>query len=122
MFFIGVFGIGNGRKEVRRIESGYCKKCNTAVSGVLFKEYTYFHFFFIKVFKWNTEYYFICDRCTSIYKVKNDAGNLIASGSKQELTYWDIEGDTIGGSNVCPNCRHELEPRFEYCPYCGWKL
>lgn len=122
MFFVGIFGIGSKREEVRNISSGYCKGCNTTAKGTIFKEYTYFHFFFIKVFKWNTEYYYVCNRCGSICRVKIDAGKLIESGLKSELTYWDIDGETVVGNNVCSNCRHELEPRFEYCPYCGWKL
>ena len=101
MFFIGVFGIENKDKEIKSLNNISCKKCNMTVTGNLIKNFDFFHFFFIPIFKWNEKYYVVCDKCKSVYIIPNDKGKAIEHDENIEISYWDMqEAYTDGYSNV----------------------
>lgn len=127
MFFIGVFGVDNKEKEVKIINNLTCKNCSISTKGRLMKSFTFFHFFFIPLFKWNENYYVICDGCNSIYSISREKGKAIESGECLEITYWDLNEVNNRGENYysikrCSKCNKQLDTSFEYCPYCGEKL
>lgn len=127
MFFIGVFGVDNKEKEVKIINNLTCKNCNISNKGRLIKTFTFFHFFFIPLFKWNENYYVICDGCNSIYSISREKGKAIESGEYLEITYWDLNEVNNRRENYysikrCSKCNKQLDTSFEYCPYCGKKL
>lgn len=127
MFFIGVFGVDNKEKEVKIINNLTCKNCSISNKGRLIKTFTFFHFFFIPLFKWNENYYVICDGCNSIYSISREKGKAIESGEYLEITYWDLNEVNNRGENYysikrCSKCNKQLDTSFEYCPYCGEKL
>lgn len=127
MFFIGIFGIENKQKEIKILKNIYCKKCNENLSGKLIKIFNCFHFFFIPVFRWNEHFYFICNRCNSVYEIPKEKGNKIEKGESIDITYWDlnpieIKYDSYEKINRCSNCGKILKDDFRYCPYCGTKL
>lgn len=127
MFFIGIFGIDSKEKEIKIINSLCCKKCNISNSAKLIKTFTFFHFFFIPLFKWNESYYVICKGCNSIYSISKEKGKAIERGENIEITYWDLNGVNNNSRsyysiNRCPKCNREIDRSFEYCPYCGEKL
>ena len=51
MFFIGVFGIDNKEKEIKILNNFCCKNCNESSETKLIKTYSFFHFFFLPLFK-----------------------------------------------------------------------
>ena len=71
MFFIGIFGIDSKEKEIKNLINSYCKKYNISSDLTLIKSFTFFHFFFIPLFKWNEvknsygDYYSVkrCSKC-----------------------------------------------------------
>ena len=69
MFFIGVFGIDNKEKEIKILNNFCCKNCNESSEAKLIKTYSFFHFFFLPLFKWNEKYYVICNGCNSIFNI-----------------------------------------------------
>jgi len=129
MFFIGVFGIENKDKEIKSLNNISCKKCNMTVTGNLIKNFDFFHFFFIPIFKWNEKYYVVCDQCKSVYIIPKDKGKAIEHGENIEISYWDMqEAYTYGYSNnyydenKCKNCGTKVDSKFKYCPHCGAKI
>jgi hypothetical protein len=130
MFFIGIFGIENKDKEIQILNNLSCKKCNTIVSGRLIKNFDFFHFFFIPLFKWNEKYYVVCDNCRSIFIIPREKGKAIENGDHVEITYWDLQEATNGNyseshheENVfCRNCGKKVDPSFQFCPHCGAKI
>ncbi|MBY0756764.1 zinc ribbon domain-containing protein [Clostridium sardiniense] len=130
MFFIGIFGIESGQKEIKTLNNISCKVCNFNTTGQLIKTFSLFQFFFIPIFKWNEMYYIKCNRCSTIYEIPKDKGKKIENGEDVDITYWDLNEIDNGHSdnhyyspkNICPSCGRTLEGDFKYCPYCGTKI
>ena len=127
MFFIGIFGIENKEKEIKKLNELCCKNCNIASELILIKIFTFFHFFFIPLFKWNENYYVVCRKCGSVYSILKEKGKSIEKGENIEITYWDLNEvkNSYGGYysvKRCSKCNREVESSFEYCPYCGEKI
>lgn len=128
MFFIGIFGIENKDKEVKDLNNLTCKKCNSTIKGKLIKNFDFFHFFFIPIFKWNEKYYVLCNRCKCLYSIPKEKGKAIEEGEEVNITYWDLQevysDNNINFNNsydmkICPNCGEQVKRDFKYCPYCG---
>ncbi|GAA0070493.1 zinc ribbon domain-containing protein [Clostridium sardiniense] len=130
MFFIGIFGIESGQKEIKTLNNIPCKVCNVNTTGQLIKTFSLFQFFFIPIFKWNEMYYIKCNRCSTIYEIPKDKGKKIENGEDVDITYWDLNEIDNGHSdnyyyspkNICPSCGRTLEKDYKYCPYCGTKI
>ena len=103
MFFIGVFGIENKNKEIKYIENLNCKNCNNIVRGKLIKSFSFFHFFFIPIFKWNEKYYVICEGCNSVFSIPQEKGKATEKGENIHITYWDLN-EVSGRNNRCSHC------------------
>lgn len=129
MFFIGIFGIENKDKEIKNLNNIGCRICNKTISGRLVKNFDFFHFFFIPLFKWSEKYYVVCNECKSVYIIPSDKGKAIERGEKIEVTYWDLQeiktqyyDENYYNGNKCANCRGKLDGNFKYCPHCGVKI
>ena len=127
LFLIGIFGIDNKIKEIKNLTNFCCKNCNISNGGKLIKSYTFFHFFFIALFRWNEDYYVICNGCNTSFSIPKEKGKAIERGEDIEITYWDfkeVNKDYGGYYTVkrCARCSREVENTFEYCPYCGEKI
>ena len=127
MFFIGIFGVENKQKEIKILNDIQCRNCDKGSGGKLIKTFSFFHFFFIPLFRWNEKYYIICNGCNSAYEIPKDKGKRIEKGENIDVSYWDLKpvetvhGNYFGG-NRCRHCGKVVEAGFEYCPYCGEKL
>lgn len=123
MFFIGIFGVDTKEKKIKELENFYCKACNREEVGQLIKTYSYFHFFFIPIAKWNENYYVLCNNCNSIYQISKEKCKKIERGEEGNISYWDLkELKNNYGKRICKACNNEAEENFKYCPYCGEKL
>lgn len=128
MFFIGIFGIENKEKEIKIINNFTCKGCNRLTMGRVIKQYEFFHFFFIPIFKWNEKYYVKCESCNKIFSISKEKGKMIERGENIELTYWDLNevnnayGYDYNINNVCKNCGKVIDSKYKYCPYCGHEI
>lgn len=123
MFLIGVFGVENKDKEIKELNNLTCKKCNNTIQCKLIKNFDFFHFFFIPLFKWNERYYIVCNRCKCLYSIHKDKGKAIENGEEVNITYWDLQeiySDNSHEMERCPSCGEQLLKRdYNYCPYCG---
>lgn len=123
MFFVGIFGIESKEKKIKELPNILCKSCNKVEIGQLIKTYSYFHFFFVPIFKWNESYYVVCNSCSTTYDISKEKGKKIERGEEKNITYWDLREINRGGNiRVCKSCNHQVEDRFLYCPYCGNRL
>lgn len=125
MFFIGIFGVDNKERVINESQNIYCKGCNKYELGKVIKKYSFFHFFFIPLFKWNEQYYVIYNECNHIYGISKEKGKRIEGGEKIEINYWDLkdlDGYSYNGGNICINWGRKIEEGFVFCPYCGEKL
>lgn len=123
MFFIGVMGIDNKEKEVKKINNFYCKGCTQSVKGKLIKSFSYFHFFFIPILKWNQHYYLICENCQSVYEIPKDKGEAFERGEISEISYWDLKELNLNSEYmICNNCGRKIDGEYKFCPYCGSKI
>lgn len=123
MFFIGIFGIEHREKIIKEINNLTCKRCLQNVTGKLVKQYDYFHFFFIPIFKWHEEYYLICENCSCVFKVSKEKGKSIERDNDIEINYWDLkEEENTWREKICPGCGREVDSQYSYCPYCGNRI
>lgn len=108
-----------------KVDNINCKECSITTSGKLVKDFSFFHFFFIPLFKWNETYYVICDRCSTVYRISKEKGKSIERGEISEVSYWDLEEvgkNNYSGIRKCTRCGAEVDNSFMYCPYCGEKI
>ncbi|MPW24289.1 zinc-ribbon domain-containing protein [Alkalibaculum sp. M08DMB] len=125
MFFIGIFGVEVKSKEIMDINNITCHKCMRLGVYKLVKEYSYFHFFFIPLFKWGVKYYLISRCCNTIFEISNDKGNKLETGVEtviedKELSY-NINNN-CSPMHHCFECGNPIETPFHFCPNCGKKL
>lgn len=120
MFFIGIFGIDYKEKEIKIIENFYCKACTEGKTGKLIKRFSYFHFFFIPILKWNEHYYIVCQECQKIYEISKEKGKACEKDNEIQISYWDLmESKSPLAPRICSNCGREVDDEYKFCPYCG---
>lgn len=117
MFFIGIMGTGNKEKTITEISSITCKACEGYGLYTVLKRYSYFHIFFIPVWKWNVEYYVTERTCNTIFRLKEEVGIEIEKGVRQEIHSHELT--ELHHVKRCKDCRQVLDDKFVYCPYCG---
>jgi len=125
MFFLGIFGIETKSKEITDINNSICKHCRKLGAYKLVKQYSYFHFFFIPLFKWGIEYYLISRCCNSIFGISKEKGKRLELGidtivGDHELS--DKDDARVLQMYSCPECGNKLERPIKFCPYCGKRL
>ena len=123
MFFIGIFGIDQKEKHIGTYNNAICPACGALTRFEVYKSYSFFHIFFIPVFRWNIKYFVKSVCCSSIYELDPEIGRQYESGNSP-----DIKTEHLNMMNgylpykICVNCRARVESRYSYCPYCGSKL
>ena len=125
MFFIGIFGVEMKEKEIRDIQNIICKACGAMTSFRLFKTYSYFHIFFIPLFKWNIKYYVISRCCNTMFEIPKEIGEALEGGRNTPLNDEDMKpvySEEKGNYVICPECKRPVDNNFSYCPYCGARL
>lgn len=123
MFFFAVMGTSAKKESVGSV-SFYCPHCNSNQTMSVFKDYNYFHIFFVPIFKFSTEYYGICEMCKTEYYIDNQTGKLLdkglltsidSSSFKEKQAFRDY-------TPVCPVCHNKIDKNDVYCRKCGYKL
>lgn len=122
MFFLGIIGVMDRKKRIRKINLSPCRICDDTESGMLFKVERVFSFFFLPLFHWNTRYGVQCRRCGSLYWISKEKGEKLEKGQEDSIGYWDMLENKMVRGGVCPHCQKRILPTFDYCPHCGKKL
>ncbi len=119
-FFIGIFGIQDKQKTIREFNNVVCSYCGSLSRAELIEQYTYFHFFFLPLFRWNKRYYVRFRCCNRVFKVPKDYIDDLKYSS--DINIDRLEEINTSYGHVCPNCGAHVDPSFVYCPYCGHDL
>jgi hypothetical protein len=122
MFFIGIFGIEDDAKELRVIGNIVCPACGRYTAARLVFSYTFFHFFFIPLFKWNKTYFVQLKCCGALYACDKETADEILRTGEIDFEKCRRQSPGSGGGGHCPYCGGRLDGGFIYCPYCGKKL
>lgn len=117
MFFVGIMGIGNKEKTITELSDITCKSCQKYGRYTVLKRYSYFHLFFIPIWKWGFQYYVVERTCNTIFRLSEQAGREIERGAKKEI----LDDELVEHHYVrrCKKCGQVLDDEFIYCPYCG---
>lgn len=120
MFFFIFFGTLNRKKVIRQYEKLFCPGCLDLKEAQLIAYNTYFHIFFIPIFKIKSIYYLIFKGCNHNYKILKEKIESIEKDFKREV----IENNEEYEFNFkyCRKCDKTFEESYVFCPYCGEKL
>jgi endogenous inhibitor of DNA gyrase (YacG/DUF329 family) len=121
MFFIGIFGIEDKTKEMGTIHTIVCPACGRYAAAQVLFCYTFFHFFFIPLIKWNKTYLIRLNCCGVVYICdKETADEILATG---QIDFGKCRrAGSQGTGDSCPYCGSRVAGNFTYCPFCGNKL
>lgn len=120
-FFIG--GVQTAQKQIGTTEQIQCPSCGMKTQFEISKTYTYFHLFFIPVFRWNVRYLAKASCCGKLFELDRDVGRQF-----EKMMNPDIRPEHLSPLHAfplysyCPRCRIELAPDYRFCPFCGHPL
>ncbi|HBG09498.1 MAG: zinc ribbon domain-containing protein [Limnochordia bacterium] len=118
MFFIGIFGIQD-KEEIIKTEQGVtCPVCGAYDRYEVIRAYTYFHIFFIPVWKWNRRYFIRTRCCQRVCGLDEELGQRIEEGQAVSISTEHLDCRQPAG-RFCSSCGAQLHSAFNYCPYCG---
>ncbi|MHB1314000.1 MAG: zinc ribbon domain-containing protein [Christensenellales bacterium] len=126
MFFIGIFGVGQKQKHIKDFTNIVCPHCSRLATAELLECFSYFHLFFIPVFKWNRRCLIRLRCCGAVYEAGMEYGRAlkgheIIDFSKLKKVDGGSEGYRSAFYTACTNCGKAFDGAFQYCPYCGTK-
>lgn len=121
MFFFGIMGIGSGAKPAGEVWS-VCPLCGNRVRMNVARSYSYFHFFFIPLFKFGVQYFATCPGCASVYGLNRQLGDNIRSGSVTQVNSADLTLMKNNRDGLCPGYGHRNPSGSTFCNHCGRSL
>ncbi|NLM39475.1 MAG: zinc ribbon domain-containing protein [Firmicutes bacterium] len=122
MFFVGIFGVQPGQKVLYE-GSGVCPSCEAFDRHKVIQAYTYFHFFFIPLWKWNKHYFVETRCCRHTLEIDPAIGERYARGEAVQLKPEHIVRRTDSYREpICPSCGARVRSDFQFCPHCGTQL
>ena len=95
MFFIGIFGINTKEEEIKTENSIICPICEAYGRYEIIKRYTYFHFFFIPLWRWNRQYFIKTRCCNRICKLDTEIGIRLERGESISIGKEDLQCEDI---------------------------
>ncbi|NLM41230.1 MAG: zinc ribbon domain-containing protein [Firmicutes bacterium] len=118
MFFIGIFGVQSKDEVIKTEQAVTCPVCGAYDRYEVIRAYTYFHIFFIPVWKWNKRYFVRTRCCQRLCALEDGVGARIERGEAVTITAAHLRCSEAP-ANICPACGAQLHSSFAYCPYCG---
>ncbi len=125
MFFIGVFGVNQGQKEIAVQNNVTCAFCGHLTRYRIIKTYTYFHIFFIPTFRWHVRYFVKSECCGGQAELDRETGERFARGESPSIDSQKLSwtgGQQKTQERICRSCGRSFDVDFQYCPYCGRPL
>lgn len=123
MFFFAVMGTSEKRENIGDVLFD-CSHCNSKQVLSIFKDYNYFHIFFIPIFKFSVHYDGVCTKCKTEYYIDNETGKLLDKGLLTSIDSSSLKEKQCfkGYTPVCPVCNNKIDHDDVYCRKCGYKL
>jgi len=123
MFFVAFFGIQDKDQYIGTCNNIVCPSCGRLGSYEVHKSYSYFHIFFIPVFRWNVKYIVKTSCCGCLYELDPLVGKEFEKNPNTEIKEENLQRiNNYSPFRYCPNCKTNVPAEFSYCPYCGGKL
>jgi len=123
MFFIGIFGIEQAQKQIGTRNNAICPSCGAMTRFELFKQYSYFHIFFIPTFRWNVRYFAKPVCCGKIYELDPGIGQQYERRMNPEIKDEHMRPLNLHSRfKTCSCCGARVENNFSFCPYCGRRI
>ncbi len=123
MFFVGIFGVQSKVESLKTEVGTPCPVCGAFDRYDIKKAYTYFHFFFLPLWKWNKRYYVQTRCCQRVCSLDESIGSRIEAGEPVEIPREHITCDQSHDvPSLCSRCREPVEPSHRFCPHCGVEL
>lgn len=122
MFFFVIFGTNEKEKVIKTNENIICPLCGAYGRYDVVKIYTYFHFYFIPLFRWNIRYHIRTHCCAKMCEISKSAGKNIESSVAKQVKQEDILFNFTIKNCICQYCHSQINNAFTYCPHCGKKL
>lgn len=122
MFFIGIFGVKQGHKEIGTENNVICPECGHLTRLSVVRQSTYFHIFFIPIFKWNARYFAKSLCCGQAFELNAEAGKEFEDGKSSVISQRDLQriGPQIStGLVTWGSCGANVENSYRFCPHCG---
>ena len=121
MFFFGIMGIGSGAKPAGEV-SVVCPLCGGQIMMNVARSYSYFHFFFIPLFKFGVQYFATCPNCASVFAIDKALGDEIRQGTVTSISQYDLHMMKNNRDGLCPKCGHRNPAGSTFCNRCGHGL
>lgn len=121
MIFIGIFGIQDKVKMVKEYNNVVCR-CGLLSKAEVYKEYRYFHIFFIPVYRWKTSYFVRMRCCSDVYQISPEHYSSIETNLDFDSIFNAGANLAENEKNECVSCKRHIHSDFSFCPYCGRKL
>ncbi len=122
MFFIGIFGTGQDKKEIKVFNNIVCPLCGRWTRFRLVFFYSYFHFFFIPLFKFRKRYVLLPDCGCPHFEADKEYFEELKSPDVMNLDFSRLTRTDTRSLCRCPACGRNVEAGFSFCPYCGARL
>ncbi|HWQ74560.1 MAG TPA: zinc ribbon domain-containing protein [Syntrophomonas sp.] len=123
MFFVGIFGIEQGKQQIGVYNNTVCPVCHALTSFKIYKSYSCFHVFFIPTFKWDVKYFIKSACCSHISALDPAIGQQYEAGRHPEIEKEHLQPVNLPyGYKTCAICGTSVDPRYHFCPNCGQKL
>ena len=82
MFFLGIFGANSKVVPAGQVSAAACPACGETASLSVCRRYSYVHFFFIPLVKYDSVYLATCPRCASVFELDPALGRRLAHGGE----------------------------------------
>lgn len=120
MFFFGIMGISSAVKEAGGFPA-VCPLCGGRHRMHLVHSYSYFHFFFLPLFRFDRHYYATCPGCAGVFEVEPTLGDSLRRGECPTVNSGDLRTVKNNLNGLC-SCGHRNPADSTYCNKCGRAL
>ena len=122
MFFIGLFGTNFKVEPAGYINIDECPCCHGKKQLHLARKYSYFHAFFIPLFKFGSSYFATCPDCASVFEVTKELGERTMANGTADAHPNELHLLQNNNRPHCPNCGAALDKNDNFCRSCGQRL
>ncbi len=116
--FMGISSAAKPAGEVGVV----CPLCGGTHRMNVARSYSYFHLFFIPLFKFGIQYFATCPGCASVFGLSKQLGDDIRTGAVVQVNSSQLHPMKNNLDGCCPHCGHRNPTGSGYCNRCGRAL
>lgn len=116
------FGTSFKEDTIREFTNVVCPVCGAMTMATLVYSYSYFHLFFIPLFRFSKRYTVRLRCCGAVFEATREQFEQMKNGVAPEFSSMTRADRGGGNGRRCPGCGADVDPRYVYCPFCGMKM